>query len=137
MVTRGFLLIQTREIQVIGQQPIGDSDPAQVAHRVQRSTFVDQQAEFFVLSMGRPLVLSPGSHSCVSLGFLLDDDFRRRVRFWNDPGIPQVSVNLTCERCHLSPANCSDRVAEPVLARRREEQQAKGEALAELLASFD
>lgn len=115
----------------------GGSDPEKPLLSVQRSMFLDQQAEFFVVSMARPLVLAPGSHSCVSLGFLLDDDFRRQVRFWDDPEIPRVSVNLTCERCHLGAADCADRVAEPVFASRRTEQRRKREALAELLASFD
>ncbi|MFQ5350519.1 MAG: XRE family transcriptional regulator, partial [Thermoanaerobaculia bacterium] len=111
-------------------------DPERPLIGVQRSTFLDQEAEFFVLSMARPLVLSPGTHSCVSLGFLLDGDFRRRVRFWDDPEIPQVEVNLTCERCSLSAAECTDRVAEPVLSRRRSEQQSKREALARLVDTF-
>ena len=60
-------------------------------------------------------MLSAGSHSCVSLGFLLDDDFRRRVRFWDDPEIPRAEANLTCERCHPPAAEWPERVAEPVL----------------------
>jgi transcriptional regulator with XRE-family HTH domain len=111
-------------------------DPEKPLISVQRSRFLDQQAEFFVLSVARPLALSPGSHSSVSLGFLLDADFERRVRFWDDPAIPRVDVNLTCERCHLAAADCTERVAEPVLSRRRAEQRRKREALAELLASF-
>ena len=114
----------------------GAQDPEKPLMSVQRSTFLDQKAEFFVLSVARPLVLAPGSHSCVSLGFLLDSDFRRKVKFWDDPEIPRVEVNLTCERCHLSAADCAERVAEPVLSRQRQEQQRKHDALAELLASF-
>ncbi len=115
----------------------GGGDPEKPLLSVQRSLFLDQQAEFFVMSMARPLVLSTGSHSCVSVGFLLDDDFRRRVRFWDDPEIPRVEVNLTCERCHLAAAECTDRAAEPVLCRRRDERRGKRRALAELLGSLD
>ncbi len=114
-----------------------DADPERPLVGVQRSEFLEPQAEFFVVSMARPLVLGPGSHSCVSLGFLLDDDFRHRVRFWDDPEIPRIRVNLTCERCHLTAAQCADRVAEPVLASRRDEQREKRQALADLLRSLD
>ena len=114
----------------------GGHEPEKPLMSVQRSRFLDPEAEFFVLSMARPLALAPDSHSCVSLGFLLDADFKRRVRFWDDPAIPRMEVNLTCERCHLAAGDCSDRVAEPVLARRRDEQRQKNEALAELLDSF-
>ena len=115
----------------------GGVDPERPLIAVQRSRFLEPEAEFFVVSMARPLVLLPGVHSCVSLGFLMDADFRRRVSFWDDPEIPRREVNLTCERCHLAPGDCVDRVAEPVLARRRQDQQGKREALAELLGSFD
>ncbi len=114
----------------------GGHNPEKPLVSVQRSRFLEPEAEFFVLSMARPLVLSPGSHSCVSLGFLLDEDFRRRVRFWDDPAIPRLEVNLTCERCPLSPTECADRIAEPVFARRREARRQKREALAGLLDSF-
>ena len=113
-----------------------DLDPEKPLMSVHRSRFLEPEAEFFVLSMARPLVLSAGAHSCVSLGFLLDDDFRRRVRFWDDPAIPRLEVNLTCERCSLGRAECADRVAEPVLARRRAEGREKQEALAELVESL-
>jgi hypothetical protein len=85
--------------------------------------------------MARPLALSEDTNSCVSLGFLLNDAFRKRVRFWNDPGVPQMDVNLTCERCGLEPEECRDRAAPPTLFRGEELRKRQSEALAELLGA--
>ncbi|PEN13994.1 XRE family transcriptional regulator [Longibacter salinarum] len=100
--------------------------------RAQRSYYLNDDAEFFVLSSARPLALQPTTNSCVSLGFLINDDFKRHVRFWNDDDIPQLDVNLTCERCPLTPAECGDRVASPTLHEADQSQRRREEALAEL-----
>jgi hypothetical protein len=101
----------------------------------QRSRFLNENASFFVIAMARPLALSEDTNSCVSLGFLLNDAFRKRVRFWNDPGVPQMDVNLTCERCGLEPEECRDRAAPPTLFRGEELRKRQSEALAELLGA--
>mgnify|MGYP006424884013 CR=1 FL=1 len=102
--------------------------------KAQRSYYLNEEVEFFVLSTGRPLALQPGTNSCVSLGFLINDDFRERVAFWRDPSIPSVDVNLTCERCALPPDVCQLRVAPPSIHTAEIEQQRKEDALAELTA---
>jgi len=108
------------------------SDSPSPPMEVQRSRFLDPGIEFFVLALGRPLALDPTARSSVSIGFLLDDRCRRVLRFWNDPAIEQVDVNLTCERCALSEEACSDRVAPPDIVRQQIRQRAKEAALAEL-----
>jgi len=100
--------------------------------RAQRSYFLDEEAEYFVLSMARPLALQPHTNSGVSVGFLMDDTFRERVRCWNDDSIPQVEVNLTCERCPLPHERCSDRVAPPTIYEEEQAQQRTVEAVDEL-----
>lgn len=97
---------------------------------VQRSHFLNDDAEFFVIAVARPLALKPGTNTVVMLGFLMDSAFKRAVRFWVDPAIPRVDVNLTCERCPLT--DCKVRVAESSVLdeqRRVEEQEAALEVL--------
>ena len=108
-----------------------------VAVAAQRSHFLDDDAEFFVIAMARPLALSDRANSSVSLGFLVDEAFRERVRFWDDPSVPRVEVNLTCERCRLSSKECRERAAPPVLHDRQEKQNRKEEALRRLLEDAD
>jgi len=100
----------------------------------QRSQFLDAGAEFFVIAMARPLALARGAGSSVALGLLLDDRFRQVVRFADDPAVPRVLVNLTCERCPLTEEECAERAAPPTVYRDLEAQARKERALAELLA---
>lgn len=104
--------------------------------RAQRSEFLDDDAEFFVISVARPLALTENTNSCVSLGFLANETFRRRVRFRDDPGVANLVVNLTCERCPLTPAECQDRVAPPVIYRREQDREQQDRALAELMEGY-
>jgi transcriptional regulator with XRE-family HTH domain len=103
----------------------------------QRSHFLDDDAEFFVIAMARPLALSDRANSSVSLGFLVDDAFRERVRFWDDPAVPRVDVNLTCERCRLTPKECRERAAPPDLHEKQMQQKRKEDALRQFLEDAD
>ena len=118
--------------ELAGRQQRGEANGPIV--RVQRSHFLNDDADFFVISIARPLSLAAGTNSCVSLGFLINDAFRRTVRFWDDPGIPRINVNLTCERCPLPPEACAERVAPPTLYRAQQQQACQEAALADLLA---
>ena len=112
-----------------------DDRPDGPTAAAQRSRFLNEDATFFVIAVARPLSLTEGATSCVSLGFLVSDAFRERVRFWDDPTVPEVAVNLTCERCGLLPEECSDRVAAPTIYLQSERHEAQARALAELLAA--
>lgn len=103
--------------------------------RAQRSHFIADDAEFFVISAARPLALTPGTNSCVSLGFLMTDAFKERVRFWNDPDVPRIDVNLTCERCRLTAEQCAERTAPPTIYQAEQKQARQEDALADLMAS--
>lgn len=122
--------------RLAAEQAAGTSDAAEGARpvvRVQRSRFVDEGSTFFIISLVRPLSLTANTNTSVSLGFLLDDDFKRTVRFWNDPAIPDLDVNLTCERCGLTAAECQDRVAPPSIFEAERAQARKEEALRVLM----
>jgi transcriptional regulator with XRE-family HTH domain/Zn-dependent peptidase ImmA (M78 family) len=115
--------------------PQGPGSPQAPVVAAQRSHFLDEDADFFVIAMARPLVLARRSSSSVSLGFRINDAFKRKVRFWDDPAVPRLDVNLTCERCRLTPAECRDRAAPPAIFGKLREQGAKEEALEQLLRS--
>ena len=107
--------------------------PSEEPHvRAQRSYFLKEEAEYFVLSVARPLALQPETNSCVSIGFLMNDAFRESMKCWQDASIPQVDVNLTCERCPLPREECTDRVAPPSIHEEEQAQKRKVEAVEEL-----
>jgi hypothetical protein len=99
---------------------------------LQRSHFVTEDAEFLILTQSRPLALSDDAQSAVSVGFLVDRSLRARVKYLEDTSIPRVEVGLTCERCPLSAADCSERVAEPSLLRAKLLRERQEQALLRL-----
>ncbi|HEX8384595.1 MAG TPA: XRE family transcriptional regulator [Rubricoccaceae bacterium] len=90
----------------------GETDDGPVV-AAQRQHFLAENAEYFVVSVARPLALRPDVHSAVSLGIRLTRATRRRVRLWDDPALPRVDVSLTCERCPLT--DCRVRAAPPAV----------------------
>ncbi|MEM8963931.1 MAG: helix-turn-helix domain-containing protein, partial [Acidobacteriota bacterium] len=102
--------------------------------RIQRSHFIDDDSEFFVFSVARPLAIAAGAHTSISMGFLVDDVFKRRVRFWNDPAVPRHEVNLTCERCRLP--DCAERASPPLLIEEEAERTTRAAELAALEDEF-
>ncbi|HEX8298393.1 MAG TPA: helix-turn-helix domain-containing protein [Rubricoccaceae bacterium] len=109
----------------------GETDGGLVV-AAQRQHFLAENAEFFVVSVARPLSLQPGTHSAVSLGVLRTRATRRRIRFWDDPALPLVDVSLTCERCPLT--DCRVRAAPPRLLAAAEAARRRTDALAGLAA---
>jgi transcriptional regulator with XRE-family HTH domain len=82
---------------------------------VQMSEFVETQDKFLCLGFGRELSLSPGVTSSVIIGFRVDSELRNTIRFAQDPAIPQVIINETCERCPLTAVQCRERAVEPTI----------------------
>jgi transcriptional regulator with XRE-family HTH domain len=89
-----------------GDEPIIDA---------QLSRFVDTDARFLCIALARRLALKSSTTSSVSLGFRVDDNFERTVRFSADPSITRLDIDGTCERCRLTPEQCKDRAAPPLL----------------------
>jgi transcriptional regulator with XRE-family HTH domain len=71
-------------------------DPLATHVAAQRSHFLDDDVTFFEITLSRPLSLGGGAAS-VTLGFLVNESFRRRVRFANDPAVPDVDVRYDPE----------------------------------------
>jgi hypothetical protein len=102
----------------------------------QRSHFVDTGTEFFVIAVARALALTENTNSSITLGFLVNDNFKQKVKFWDDPSIERVDVNETCERCSLSKSVCKDRVAAPSIFHKNELHKRTEQALQRFLGAI-
>ncbi len=107
-------------------------NPPDVLAGAQRSKFVGGGSDYFSLSMAGSSGLRPGVSACVTLGFAMTDAFKEKVKFWNDPAIPDRIVGDTCERCGIP--DCAERAAEPRILTRDEERARQAEALHGLIA---
>jgi hypothetical protein len=101
---------------------------------IQLSEFLETQDRFLCLGFGRWMVLSPNVASSVIIGFRVDADLKNKIRFLDDPQIPHVIINETCERCPLTAEQCHLRAAPPTMLHARQEQIARKLALSELQA---
>jgi len=79
------------------------------------SKFYDTNNEYISFSVAQQNTLDPNIFTSVTLGYYLDEQLKKVLRFWNDPVIPFRVVNDTCEMCDIS--NCVERVAEPTTLR--------------------
>ena len=116
------------------QTELAERDPMRPLVVVQRPYFVENNTEYFVITVARRFALKPLFHSSVSLGFQVNDAFKDVVRFWNDAGIEKIQVNETCERCGLRDDVCRERVAPPTLYMKTERQRIREEVLHNLIS---
>lgn len=80
--------------------------------RVQRSKYIGTDKEYLIISFAKPMVFGSNKHNSVSIGLLITDQLKKKVKFWNDPQIPIRMVGKTCERCQAS--DCKERVEKPL-----------------------
>ena len=121
-------------IRLLPDAPGAAADPLPVG--VQLSEFLSTQEQFLCMGFGRRMVLSPQVASSVIIGFRVDADLRATVRFLDDPNIPRDIIHETCERCPLTPEQCTVRAAPPALLEARREQMARKLALSQLQARY-
>jgi transcriptional regulator with XRE-family HTH domain/Zn-dependent peptidase ImmA (M78 family) len=103
---------------------------------VQMSEFLETQQRFLCIGFARPLVLSPHVGSSVIVGFRDEPNLGQVIRFLNDPAVPSVVINETCERCPLTYEECKVRTADPTVLEAQIAKTARQEALQKLMAQF-
>lgn len=89
---------------------------------LQRSAYFETKDEYLVMSIARPVNGMKNMVMSITLGLLLNADLKKRIKFWNDPAIQQITVNETCERCAIS--NCLERKAAAKVLEKQKNQQA-------------
>jgi len=79
---------------------------------IQRSQYFDSTNEYLCISLASPISPTPNTNMSVTIGFLVNDAFKQKVKFWQDSSIPIRQVGVACERC--SAKDCVDRAAPPI-----------------------
>ena len=102
----------------------------------QRLHFINTDQELFSITLAYPSPLVANRHISVTVSFVINQAFKRAVAFWDDPEIPRVEVNETCERCGLSSEKCSERVTPPDIYVHQQEMERQAEVLNRLLKNI-
>lgn len=86
--------------------------------RIQRSKYIGTDKEYLIITFAKPTMPGSDVNNSVSLGLLLTDQLKIKIRFWNDPAIPIRMVGETCERCPAT--DCAERKAQPTVFAKRQ-----------------
>jgi hypothetical protein len=100
------------------------------------SEFLNRGERFLCIGFARPLVLSPDVAGSVIVGFREEPNMADVIRFVDDPAVPAVVINETCERCPLTAEECKVRAAEPTVLWSERVKEKRGAALQKLMAQF-
>ncbi|MCZ7674339.1 MAG: hypothetical protein M5U34_48015 [Chloroflexi bacterium] len=98
------------------------------------SRYLESEERYLAFGYARSLLLTPDVSSSVTVGFRMTPNLSRTVKFLDDPAIPHVIINETCERCPLTAAECQVRVAPPTQLQAREAKKARKKALSRAVA---
>ncbi len=100
----------------------------------QISEYLNSKDRYLVIAMARPMARKADADCSVSIGLRLNQQMKKRVAFWNDPGISVTQVNETCEDCPLT--DCEERAVPPSRVMEKASRKRKEEALQELLRNY-
>ncbi len=93
----------------LAQQQEDQEATPQLICEAQHSNYIGSDNEFLCISLARPVLPNTSMNSSVTIGFLVNDEFKKQVKFWNDTKITKRKVGVTCERC--SDLDCAERAA--------------------------
>lgn len=105
--------------------------PPGILCKAQKSTYIDTQDQYLVVSFAQPMSPTPNLNVSVSMGIYLDEQTREKLAFLNDPALTSREVNQTCERCSLF--DCRERIAAPVILQKRHKNEELRKALKRMI----
>ncbi|MDN3648460.1 XRE family transcriptional regulator [Reinekea marina] len=115
-------------LQQLDSESIGQGNVNVLA---QRSTFTHQNKTFFNVAVVREKSLGENTNTGMTLGFLIDENFKEKAKFWADESVPILEVNETCERCTIE--NCESRAEEPTIYNEKNMQERREIALVKFM----
>ncbi len=96
----------------------------------QISQYFDTEDEYLCLTMAFPNISNPIESISVTIGFYVDANSKKRIKFIGDSTIKSRIVNTTCQRCGWT--DCEDRVAPPSVIEKETAQKKVIQALSKL-----
>jgi XRE family transcriptional regulator, fatty acid utilization regulator len=96
----------------------------------QRSRYFGNENEYLIISFAKPAMDGINVNNSISVGLLLTNQLRKKVKFWNDPAIPIRMVGETCQRCPAT--DCAERVAPPEILQQAQRVSSMKTALSAL-----
>lgn len=99
--------------------------------RAQVSDYIDSSDSYFIISVARSMYPVSGYSTSVSVGILINDNFKKAVAFAEDEQIPTRKVNETCEMCRIE--DCAERAVPASILKQKEKLQRINQSIGEFL----
>ncbi len=96
---------------------------------IQRSRYIDDQREYLVLSVAKPMPPVKELSCSVTIGIVLDKNTEKKINFINS--LVSTEVNETCQRCRAT--DCKERIAPPSIWQRKQHLASQKASLDKLL----
>lgn len=93
---------------------------APIVSGAQISQYWQTKDEYLILSLALPNVSDNSEVISISIGFYIDKNLRKNMKFLKDSTLPKVTVHTTCERCNIK--DCQDRKASPEIFQREQQR---------------
>lgn len=106
--------ISVKVLKELEEKNMGNKKYYKPVIGIQKSQFYNSGDQYLSISVARRSKIVDDNLSSVTIGFLVNNELKKIINFWNDPKIKIKEVNDTCERCLI--ADCKERVAPPVAA---------------------
>lgn len=97
----------------------------------QISQYHQTDKEYLILTIAFPNASAPEQAISVSIGFLITNSLKKKIRYLNDPDIIHRVVNNTCERCSIT--DCKERAAPPTVVIKKKRKINMLESIEQLL----
>ncbi|MEZ4979774.1 MAG: helix-turn-helix domain-containing protein, partial [Chitinophagales bacterium] len=85
--------------------------------KAQISNYMDSKDSYFIISAARPMYPVSGYSTSVSIGILINENFKRVVKFHKDTSIVSRLVSEACETCSIM--DCTERAVDPHIFKAR------------------
>ena len=88
----------------------------------QRSRYFGTEDEYLCITLARSANPHSKYNVSVTLGMIIDDDLRSKIKFVDDSAINLKIVNTTCQRCAVK--DCKERMVAPIVLERIQRRKA-------------
>ena len=95
---------------------------------IQRSQYFETSDEYLCFTIARP---SGNKNISITIGILIDNESKQKIKFLTDSTISSREVSTTCERCGVK--DCKERAIEPIVVINKQKRAKINDTLKKIL----
>lgn len=101
--------------------------------KAQISNYKESKDSYFIISVARSMYPISGYNTSVSIGILMNENFKKAVNFSIDENVIRKEVSEACELCSIQ--DCKERAADPDILTQREKLKTINQSIEDFLAN--